>query len=115
VTGLTERLHYINQMQQVMYEDCLCIVTVHPYKLQAYGTDKWDGWRLTGNWGANGPEMAFLTAAIPWAYYNLTPKEAEEETSSLGMWVAIIVAAVVVVGLVVWLVMRRRPAPSMEE
>ena len=23
-----------------MYEDCPCIVTVHPYKLQAYRTDQ---------------------------------------------------------------------------
>jgi peptide/nickel transport system substrate-binding protein len=110
------RADYIHQMQQVMYEDCPCFVTVHPYKLQAYRTSTWDGWKLTGNGGADGPQMAFLTAAMPWAYYNLTPKAAETQTSNFGVWVAIIAAVVVIVCLVLWLVLRsRRGGPAMEE
>jgi peptide/nickel transport system substrate-binding protein len=112
-----KRADYIHQMQQVMYQDAPCIVTVHPYKLQAYRTDKWNGWKLTGGPnGEYGPQMAFLTAAIPWAYYNLTPKVAEESSSNHGMWVAIIVAAVVVVLVIVFLVWRsRRGGPAIEE
>jgi peptide/nickel transport system substrate-binding protein len=110
-----KRAEYIHQMQQVMYEDAPCFVTVHPYKLQAYRTSTWDGWKLTGNGGQDGPEFAFLSASMPWAYYNLTPKAAEEETSSLGMWVAIIVAVVVVLAIVAWLVARSRKGGPAEE
>jgi ABC-type transport system substrate-binding protein len=113
---VNQRAEYIWAMQQVMYEDCPCFVTVHPYKLQAYRTDAWDGWKLTGNGGQDGPEMAFLTAAIPWAYYDLTPKSTEESGSDFGLWAAIIVAVVIVLLVVVALVLRsRRGGPALEE
>jgi len=110
-----KRAEYIHEMQQVMYEDCPCFVTVHPYKLQAYRTSTWDGWKLTGNGGKDGPQFAFLSASMPWAYYDLTPKAAEEETSSLGMWVGIIVGAIVVVGVALWLIVRARRGGPAEE
>ena len=111
------RAEYIHEMQQVMYEDCPCIVTVHPYKLQAYRTDKWDGWRLTGGPnGMYGQQQAMMTQASPWEFFYLTPKVAQEGTSNAGLWTGVIVAVVVVVGLAVWLlVRRRRGGPSMEE
>ena len=107
-----KRAEYIQSLQQVMYDDAPCIVTLHPLKLQAYRTDKWDGWTQCGN--GEGP--AFLTQSLTWAYYNLTPKAAEKDESQLGLWVAIIVAVVVVVGVAIWLVARmRRGGPAMEE
>ena len=107
-----KRAEYIHSMQQVMYDDAPCIVTLHPLKLQAYRTDKWDGWTQCGN--GEGP--AFLTQSLTWAYYNLTPKVAEEDESQLGLWVGIIVVAVAVVCVVAWLtVRRRRGAPAMDE
>jgi hypothetical protein len=111
-----KRAEYIWGMQEVMYEDCPCFTTVHPFKLQAYRTDRWDGWGVTGGGGEFGPAMAFLTASTPWAYYNLTPKVAEEETSNVGMWAAIVAVAVVVVLVIVFLVWRsRRGGPAVEE
>jgi len=110
-----QRAEYIHQMQEVMYADCPCIVTVHPFKLQSYRTDRWDGWSLTGDGGKYGPAMAFLTASTPWAYYDLTPKEAEGETSDLGLWVAIVLAVVVVAAVAAWLVLRSRRGGPAEE
>jgi hypothetical protein len=112
-----QRAQYIHQMQQVMYGDAPCIVTVHPYKLQAYRTSTWDGWELTGNGGKDGPQFAFRSASMPWAYSDLTPKVAEEaEESSLAPWAGIIAAIVVVVGIAAWLIVkRRRGGPAMEE
>jgi hypothetical protein len=53
---------------------------------------------------------------MPWAYSGLTPKVAEEEESNLAPWVGIIVAIVVVVGIAVWLIVRRRRGgPAMEQ
>jgi peptide/nickel transport system substrate-binding protein len=106
-----KRAEYIHQMQEVMYEDCPCFTTVFPFKLQAYRTDKWDGWSRS----LNGKGPAFLTASDPRAYWQLTPKAAEEEESRLGMWVGIIVAIVVVLAIVVWLVARSRRGGPAEE
>ena len=111
-----KRAEYIHQMQEVMYEDCPCIVTVHPYKLEAYRTDRWDGWRLTGGPdGKYGQQQAFCTQDSPWEFFYLAPKVTEEETSNLGLWVAIIVAVVVVVAVAVWLLVRRRRGGPAEE
>ena len=52
---------------------------------------------------------------MPWAYVNLTPKAIEEDKSNLGLWVAIIVGVVVVVGVVVWLIVRTRRGGPAEE
>jgi peptide/nickel transport system substrate-binding protein len=108
-----KRAEYIQLEQKVMYDDAPCIVTTHPLKLQAYRTDKWDGWSRC----QYGEGPAFLTASMPWAYYNLTPKSAEEEESDdFGLWAAIIAAAVVVILVIVWLVARsRRGGPAIEE
>ncbi len=108
-----KRAEYIHGMQAAMYGDAPCITTVFPYKLMAYRTDKWDGWSRSG-YGEGPP---FVTGALPWAYYSLTPKSAEEEESdNFGLWAAIIAAAVVVILVIVWLVARsRRGGPAMEE
>jgi len=107
-----KRAEYIHQMQQAMYGEAPCIVTVHPLKLQAYRTDRWDGWERcnSGNGGA------FLAASMPWPYSGLTPKVAETESSSLGLWVAIVVAVVALLLVVLFLVLRnRRGTPATEE
>jgi peptide/nickel transport system substrate-binding protein len=107
-----QRAEYIKQMQAVMYEDCPGFTTVFPLKLEAYRTDKWDGWSRcnSGNGGT------FLAASMPLPYSRLTPKVATEATSNTGLWVAIVVAVLVVVALVVVLILRsRRSGPAMEE
>ena len=107
-----KRADYIRQMQAVMYGDCPAFTTVFPLKLAAYRTDKWDGWSRCNN----GHGGTFLAASMPLPYSQLTPKVAEETTSSLGLWVAIIVAVIVVLAVVLLLVLRsRRGAPATEE
>jgi peptide/nickel transport system substrate-binding protein len=108
-----KRAEYIRGMQQAMYEDAPCIVTVHPLKLEAYRTDKWDGWARCNN----GNGGAFLAASMPWPYSGLTPKVAEQANSSgsnTWVWVAVAVVAVIVVVMIVVL-MRRRGGQAMEE
>jgi len=113
---LDQRAEYIHQMQEVMYEDAPCIVTAHPYKLQAYRTDRWDGWRLTGGPdGEYGQQQAMMTQASPWEFFYLTPKVAEEKQSNLGLWAAIILAIVVVAAIVILLIVRSRRGGPAEE
>ena len=109
----TTRAEYIKQMQQVMYEDCPGITTVFPLKLEAYRTDKWDGWSAS----REGTGAVYLAASMPLPYSELTPKVAEAGSSSSStLWIAIVVVIVVVAAIVVWLVLRgRRGGPAMEE
>jgi len=106
------RADYIKQMQAVMYADCPGFTTVFPLKLEAYRTDKWDGWSRS----RNGTGAVYLAASVPLPYSQLTPKVAEESTSNTGLWVGIIVA-VVVVGLIAIVLIRRsrRGGPATEE
>jgi peptide/nickel transport system substrate-binding protein len=108
------RAEYIKQMQAAMYSQAPCIVTVHPLKLEAYRTDKWDGWSRTNN----GNGGTFLAASMPEPYWSLTPKVATVQSSSGGTSVAIVVVvAVAVIALVVVLlvVRRRRHGRALEE
>lgn len=109
----TERAEYIHEMQKVMYEDCPVIVTVHPLKLQAYRTDKWEGWTRC-NYG-NGP--AFAAATNPWAYYSLKPRVAEEEGGNTGIIIGVVIAVVVILGgaAAYFMTRTRRKDQSMEE
>ncbi len=107
-----KRAEYIRQMQAVMYGDCPAFTTVFPLKLAAYRTDKWDGWSRCNN----GHGGTFLAASMPLPYSQLTPKVAEETSSSLGLWVGIVVAVIAVLAVVLLLVLRsRRGAPATEE
>jgi peptide/nickel transport system substrate-binding protein len=106
-----KRAEYIKQMQQAMYEQAPCIVTVHPLKLEAYRTDVWDGWTRTNN----GNGGAFLAASMPEPYARLTPKVASEAQSSGGgtsLAIVVAVAVVVLVLVVVFVIVRRRGGGS---
>jgi peptide/nickel transport system substrate-binding protein len=110
----SKRAELIQQMQQVMYEDCPVIVTTYPLKLQAYHTDTWTGWTRC-NYG-QGP--AFLAATNPWAYYNLKQRVVASDGggANVGLWVGIGVGAAIVVALVAFFVVRsRREGPAEEQ
>ena len=108
----SKRAEYIKQMQAVMYEDCPGFTTVFPLKLEAYRTDKWDGWTAT----RNGTGAVFLAASVPLPYSQLTPKVAEQASSSSSTWIWVVAVAVVAIIVILAVVlMRRRGGPAMEE
>jgi peptide/nickel transport system substrate-binding protein len=108
-----ERAELIKQMQQVMYEDCPVIVTTHPYKLNAYRTDVWQGWDVA-NYG-KGP--TFFGAVNPWSFYNLEPVTgaAGGRGTSSTLIVVIIVVAIAAAVVVFLLVQRSRRPRAQEE
>jgi peptide/nickel transport system substrate-binding protein len=107
-----QRAEVIKQMQQVMYEDCPVIVLTHPYKLEAYRTDKWTGWERA-NYGT-GP--AFAGQINPWAYYNMEPKTATASGGgSSSAWIVAVVVAAIVAAVVAFVLVRRSRRSAAEE
>ena len=109
-----ERAELIKQMQQVMYEDCPVIVTTHPYKLNAYRTDTWQGWDVA-NYG-KGP--TFFGAINPWSFYNVQPTTGEvgdDGTSSTLIVIIVVVAAAVAVVAFVLVRRSRRVRATVED
>ncbi len=101
----TTRKGYIDQMQQVMYEQTPWVVLAYPQYLEAYNTAKWTGW--TRMLGGKGP--AFMTTGYPQSYIALQPVATGTATSGgSGTWVAIAVAVAVAALVVLWLLRRRR-------
>jgi peptide/nickel transport system substrate-binding protein len=108
----TKRKAIIDRMQQILYEQTPYIVTGYAPDYEAYNTSKWQGYisipepdgnTLLPPFG-NGGYANFLT---------IQPKATATTAqggsgSSTGLYVGIGVAAVVVIGLVAWLVLRRR-------
>lgn len=101
-----ERAEVVKQMQEVMYEDSPCIVLAHPYKLEAYRTDKWTGWQRAGY--GQGP--AFFAGAVPYLYQNVEPKTgtATGGGASSTWIVALVVVAIAAAGVAILLVLRGR-------
>jgi peptide/nickel transport system substrate-binding protein len=100
-----QRAELVKQQQQVMYEDCPCIVLAHPYKLDAYRTDKWTGWQRAGY--GKGP--AFMGGA-PLIYQNVEPRTATASEGGLSstLTLVIVVAAVAAAAVAFFLVLRGR-------
>jgi peptide/nickel transport system substrate-binding protein len=100
-----QRAEVIKQLQEVMYEDAPCIVTAHYYMLQAYRTDKWQGWQRE-NYGKG----AAFCASTPYIYQNLEPRTATASGGgpSLTLIVVVVVVAAVAAGVAILLVLRGR-------
>jgi peptide/nickel transport system substrate-binding protein len=108
-----ERVAFVGQMQQFIYDQVPEIVLTYPNYLQAFRTDTWTGYvPMPSNGGA------YLFNWGPLSYINLKPV-AEGSTAGSGnegipAWVWAVVA-VVVIGAGILLFARRRRGPSEEE
>ena len=108
------RQQTIWRMQQIMYEQTPWIVLAYPDFFQAYNTSRWTGW--TRVMDGNGP--AFFTAGNVDTYVNLKPAAATDAAASGGSstaWIIVAVAAVAVIALGAFLVLRRRGGREIDE
>jgi len=101
-----KRIAILKRMQQVMYAEQPMIVLDYPSILQAVNTAKWGGWApyVSGSVWDNMISRQ--------SYLDVKPKAAAATTSGgsspATIWIALAVALLVVLGVVVWLVRRRR-------
>jgi peptide/nickel transport system substrate-binding protein len=108
-----QRVAIVHQMEQLLYEQGPYVVLCDNTNLQAYRTDRWTNWVLAPN---NAP--APINNFLPDVYVNLKPVTAAAETGggglSTGAIVAIVIGVAVVVGIFIWLMMRRRGPKDVE-
>ena len=102
-------------MQQIFYTEAPFIVTNYEQQLEAYNTDKWEGWTPVPK--GSGP-VALVNDNID-TYLNLRPKVAAAEAGGGGgsnnliyVVVAVAVAAIAVVAV---LLLRRGRGRALEE
>jgi len=101
-------------MQKAMWDEAPVIVLSHPLRLEAYRTDTWTGWKPM----LNGKGPAFCNVTNQLAYLDVKPKAAAvtaEGGSNTGWIVLGVVLGVIVIGAVVYLVMRRGKKKVVEE
>ena len=102
-----KRIEVLKRMQQIMYAEQPMIVLDYPSVLQAVNTAKWDGWApyVSGSVWDNMISRQ--------SYLDLKPKVATAATTDQGsspatIWIVVVAAAAVIIGIVVWLVRRGR-------
>lgn len=106
------RIEIVHDMLRLFYKEAAFVVTDYSPDLQAYRTDRFEGWLRQP--AETGPVI--FSNSSP-TYFNLQPIAAADGGDgglSTGAIVAIVVAAVAGIGLVVWLLMRRRTAEERE-
>jgi peptide/nickel transport system substrate-binding protein len=107
----TKRKAMIDRMQQILYEQSPYIVTDYRPDFEAYNTAKWEGYIAIPDPNGNTLVPPFGNGGYA-NFIGIGPKTgatAEAAGSSLGMWVAIGLGAVVIVIVVALVVRWRRP------
>jgi peptide/nickel transport system substrate-binding protein len=111
----TKRAEYIWEMQQILYEQSPYIVTSYAPDFEAFRTDKWDGYIQIPDPNGNTLLPPFGNGCGYVNFLSIGPKTDETKDEGGAMlWVAI-VAAVVIVLIVLWLILRSRKPQAMEE
>ncbi|HMK93202.1 MAG TPA: peptide ABC transporter substrate-binding protein [Thermoleophilia bacterium] len=101
------RKELVWKMQQIMYDQTPIVVFTYYDYLQAVNTSRWDGWKQTLN--GRGPAFYCSGSNID-SYLYLRPKAASSSGGGgTALIVAAVIAVVIVLGLVGYLLRRRRP------
>ncbi len=111
-----KRKEYIDRMQQILYEQTPYIVTDYGPDFEAFNTAKWEGYIYVPDPDGNALIPPFGNGGYA-NYLSIQPKTADAEVdggSNTALWIAIAVAAVIVVLIGVF-VLRSRRAQSVEE
>jgi peptide/nickel transport system substrate-binding protein len=103
-----QRVAIVHQMQQILYNDNPYVVLYYATNLQAYRADRWTGWEPAPV-GAPAVVMNYMRGTYTGVQPVAVTESGGGEGLSVGAIAAIVIGAAVVVGLIVWLVLRRRP------
>jgi peptide/nickel transport system substrate-binding protein len=110
-----ERHQIVTEMQRHLYEDVAEVILYYPNTLQAYRSDRWDGFVPTP-----APDGFLIFGWGPYSYVNLAPVGDGDGGPGLGatgttglstgVWIAVAVVILLVAGALVVIMRRRRTA-----
>jgi len=108
-----KRIPLVQRMQEIAWESSPYMIFAYPYQLEAYRGDKWQGVVPSPSDYEGYDGAAFYNYMNVDAYRFVEPATATAATADAGadrtlLIVVGIVAAVIVVGLIVWMTARRR-------
>ncbi len=110
-----KRKPIVDRMAEIFYTEAPFIITNYEQQLEAYNTQKWEGWTQVPP--GKGP-VAFINDNID-TYLNLRPKVAAAEvgsgSGSNSLIYVIVAVAVAIVAVVAVLILRRGRGRAMEE
>jgi len=113
---VAKRGESLTRMQQIIYAGSPYLLFTYPAQLEAYNTDKWEGWvpAPQGVPGYSGSVMYFYPNID--TYFTVKPKTAiaASGSSDTTLIIVLVAAAAVIVGVAAWIVLRRR-ARTVEE
>ena len=115
----TKRIPIVQQMQQIFYQGAAYAILAYPYQLEAYNTDKWQGWVHVPGAAPDGQQ-----GAVIYNYNNIDtyrfvePKAAAATTAKKPLvnwgWLAAgLGGALIMLGVMFWL--SRHIKPRQEE
>jgi peptide/nickel transport system substrate-binding protein len=104
-TDSAKRKEIVFKMEEIFYREAAQLELAYPRVLQAYRSDKWEGWVPSpGKDGA----VIYTTDNID-TYRLVAPKTtAAETTSSSSTWIVVLVVVLLIVGLAAWRLLRGR-------
>jgi peptide/nickel transport system substrate-binding protein len=102
-----QRVAIVHQAEQILYNDDPYVVLYYATNLQAYRADRWTGWQMAPV-GAPSVVMNYMRGT----YIGVKPVVAAQSSDGglgAGAIAAIVAGAAIIVGIIVWIVLRRRP------
>jgi peptide/nickel transport system substrate-binding protein len=100
-----ERQGIVQEMQQIIYEQVPEVVLWYDNDLQAWNSDRWEGFQLQPEPDANGDGGYALFQYGTYSYQNIRPASADAGSAGggstgipAGVWIGILAAIVLIVG-----------------
>ena len=114
-----QRIPLVQRMQEVAWEQSPYLIFAYPFQLEAYRSDRWQGVNPSPTSYEGYDGSAFYNYMNVDSYRFVEPATVGTATADAGANTSVllivgIVAALIVIGLIVWVVMRRR-GRSVEE
>ncbi len=111
-----KRKELADRLQQILYEQSPYIVLAYSDDLEAYNTDKWDGYIKSPDPNGNALLLPYGNCGNV-NFLSIGPKAGAAQgqgASGAVLWLLIVVA-IAIVAVVAWLVLRARKPRAMEE
>jgi peptide/nickel transport system substrate-binding protein len=106
-----QRIPIVQRMQEIFYQGSAYAILAYPYQLEAFNTDKWQGWVHVPSEAPDGQEGAVIYSYNNIDTYRLVePKAAEEAAEDVPLvnwtWLAVGLGGVLIMVVIMFILTR---------